>query len=85
VNRSEGLGLWRLRRQWRLARIRRQWRLGARIRRHWRLAWTRRQWRLARTRHYVGHCSPPGCIRVAVREPRQTALDPTTAAELRYC
>jgi hypothetical protein len=67
VNRSEGLRLWRLRRQWRLARIRRQWRLGARI---------RRQWRLARTRHYVGHCSPPGCIRVAVRERRQTALGP---------
>jgi hypothetical protein len=68
VNRSEGLRLWRLRRQWRLARIRRQWRLWARIRRQWRLG--------ARTRHYVGHCSPPGCIRVAVREPRQTALGP---------
>jgi hypothetical protein len=76
VNRSEGLRIWRLRRQWRLAGIRRQWRLGARTRRHWRLARTRREWRLARTKHYVGHCSPPGCIRVAVREPRQTALGP---------
>jgi hypothetical protein len=76
VNRSEGLRLWRLGRQWRLARIRRQWRLGARIRRQWRLARTRRQWRLARARCYVGHCGPPGRIRVAVRERRQTALGP---------
>jgi hypothetical protein len=77
VNLSEIRHQWRLaariRRQWRLTRIR-QWRLA--IRRQRRL--TRiRQWRLAaRNRHYVGHSSPPGCIRVAARGPRQTALNP---------